>query len=81
MYERAAIEAHLAGSTIDPMTAQTISDQLTPVFLLKSRAMEYAEAAIQVCLQRTLSPGCREPARWLRRAVDLCEESGKGVEG
>ena len=77
VYERDAIQTHLAGSNTDPITGATLtSKQLTPIFLLRSRAMEYAENATHRCLEQTTSLGCVDPVRWLRRAVDLCEETG-----
>ena len=44
IYEREAIRAHLRRSGSDPVTRQALPNgALTPIFLLRSRAMEYRE--------------------------------------
>lgn len=77
IYERSAILEHLSKNPRDPLTGTTLpSVQLTPVFLLKSRALEYAERATRAALDCTTRADCPDPIRWLRRAVDICDESG-----
>lgn len=77
IYERSAILEHLQDSSRDPLTGSDLpSVQLTPVFLLKSRAREYAERAIRAAIEQAVMQDCPDPVRWLRRAVDLCDESG-----
>lgn len=45
IYEREAISEHLRRSCIDPVTRQELpSGALTPIFLLRSRAMEYRDS-------------------------------------
>lgn len=51
---------------------------LTPVFALRSRAMEYRERVANACIER-LCAGAPEPIRYLRRAVELVADTGSRV--
>lgn len=56
---------------------------LTPVYVLRSRALEYRESAARACIDRVCS-GTPEPlpaARYLRRAVELVADTGSNVQG
>ena len=77
VYEERAIAQHLATTSKDPLTNQPLHDhKLTPVFLLRSRAEQYAVSTASACVQRTLQADCPNPARYLRRACELCDEAG-----
>ncbi|KAI3435786.1 hypothetical protein D9Q98_001844 [Chlorella vulgaris] len=84
VYERAAIQAHLERSCTDPLTRQPLLNKsLTPVYVLRSRALEYRESAARACIDRVCS-GTPEPlpaARYLRRAVELVADTGSNVQG
>lgn len=59
IYERAAISAHLQRCSSDPVTRQELpSAALTPIFLLRSRAMEYRD---NTCAYQALSPMLGSP--------------------
>ena len=50
------------------------STQLTPVYMLRSRALEWRQATARECIQRACESDCMEPPvlmRYLRRAADL----------
>ena len=54
IYEREAISEHLRRSCSDPVTRQQLpSTALTPIFLLRSRAMEYRDST---CAHPALCP-------------------------
>jgi len=77
-YERKSIEQHLRSTDADPMSRQPLlNPSLTPVFVLKSRALEYREYTSRLCVDRacSLSPP-RPPIDYLRRAVELCSDAG-----
>lgn len=77
-YERKSIEQHLRATDTDPMSRQPLlNPSLTPVFVLKSRALEYRESTSRLCVDRacSLSPP-RPPIDYLRRAVELCLDAG-----
>ena len=77
VYDEAAIRQHLEVSSVDPLSNQQITDkQLIPVYLLRSRAKQYAVSTAKQCVDRVLSSSCEEPAKYLRRACDLCDEAG-----
>jgi len=67
VYERAAIERHLSrgkGAAIDPLSRQPLpSPELTPVYILRSRAAEFREHTAQRNLERACQPGCVDPVR------------------
>jgi hypothetical protein len=73
-YERKAIERHLVTSNRDPMSQQLLASRaLTPVYLLKSRALEYREATARACMARACEGG--DPIAYLRRAAELCGDA------
>ena len=77
VYEEEAIKEHLHHTATDPLTNAPLTDaRLTPVFLLRRRAKEYATFTANTCIDRALQAGCRTPAQYLRRACDLCDEAG-----
>ena len=62
----------------DPMSNQRLlNSSLTPVFVLKSRSLEYRESTSRACIDRacSVSPP-RPPIDYLRRAVELCSDAG-----
>ena len=61
MYERHAIERHLSYSDLDPITRTALSSkQLTPVYILRSRAIEYREhRSAAACCAETSTPHMR----------------------
>jgi hypothetical protein len=78
-YERKSIEQHLQTADTDPMSRQPLlNSSLTPVFVLKSRALEYRETTCRLCIDRacSVSPAPRPPVEYLRRAVELCSDAG-----
>ena len=77
VYEEHAILQHLESSSMDPLTNQRIEDErLIPVYLLRSRAKQYAVDTARACIDVVLSTDCEDPAKYLRRACDLCDEAG-----
>ena len=52
VYEEAAIRNHLLRSNKDPLSNQPISDDLRPVYVLRSKAKEYATTAARRCIER-----------------------------
>ena len=53
MYEESAIRNHLARfSNKDPLSNQPISDDLRPVYVVRSKAKEYATNTARVCIER-----------------------------
>ncbi|PRW32560.1 IMPACT family [Chlorella sorokiniana] len=83
VYERSAIKSHLERSNTDPLTRQPLlNNSLTPVYVLRSRALEYRESAAKACIQRVCSgSGAAEPVQYLRRAVELIADTGSHVQG
>lgn len=82
-YERRAIEQVLSQSVIDPLTRQPLENKtLTPVYVLKSRALEYREAVSRLCVEKACSildesrDAITEPVKYLRRAVELSADAG-----
>jgi U-box domain len=77
-YERKAIEQHLRNTDTDPMSRQPLlNPSLTPVFVIKSRAIEYRESTSRQCVDRACSSfPPRPPIDYLRRAVELCSDAG-----
>ena len=75
VYERTAIEKHFKRAQTDPVTGGKVSStQLTPVYMLRSRALEWRQATARECIQRACESDCMDPAalmRYLRRAADL----------
>ncbi|KAI7839560.1 hypothetical protein COHA_006687 [Chlorella ohadii] len=83
VYERSAIKSHLERSNTDPLTRQPLlNNSLTPVYVLRSRSLEYRESAAKACIERVCSgSGAAEPVRYLRRAVELIADTGSHVQG
>lgn len=65
VYERAAIERHLSqskGTAIDPISRQALPNrELTPVYILRSRATEFREHTARQNLERACSAACLDP--------------------
>lgn len=77
-YERDAIERHLAHHSTDPLTNTPLtSKSITPVYVLKSRALDYRETTARECIERACSPvpPAYPPVAYLRRAVELCADA------
>lgn len=54
---------------------------LTPVYVLRSRSLEYRESAAKACIERVCSAsGAAEPVRYLRRAVELIADTSSHVQ-
>jgi hypothetical protein len=51
MYEEEAIRTHLTRSNKDPLSNQTISNDLRPVYLIRSKAKEYATSTARRCIE------------------------------
>lgn len=80
VYERTAIQAHLERSATDPLTrAPLLNKSLTPVFVLRSRALEFRESVARACIARVCA-GAPDPMRYLRRAVELIADTGSHVQ-
>lgn len=86
VYEREAIQRHLShvkGAAVDPVSRAPLpSRELTPVFILRSRAMEFRESTARRNVERACAPGCPDPVRALPRmhprqnsALELCANS------
>lgn len=77
------MEHYLATNSCDPLSRQPLPDKkLTPVWALKSRALEYREATARACLDRACSPSPGgDPVRCLRRAVELSADAGLLPQG
>jgi hypothetical protein len=72
IYERSAIATHLQRSHTDPLTRQPLPNaSLTPVFPLRSRALEYRQQTAAACMEIACSPGCTNPVRYVRRAAEM----------
>ncbi|KAG1675582.1 hypothetical protein FOA52_014170 [Chlamydomonas sp. UWO 241] len=72
IYDRAAIEAHMANKLVDPVTNVPLpATTLTSVHLVRSRAMDYREKSARACVSRSLSYAVRDPTPYLRRACEL----------
>jgi hypothetical protein len=83
VYERAAIEKFMSRSgpnLIDPLTRESLTNtNLTPVFVLRSRALEYRESTARLCVEMACVPmrgRAPKPIDYLRRAVELCADAG-----
>ena len=67
VYEREAIQRHLShakGAAVDPVSRSPLpSRELTPVFILRSRAMEFRESTARRNVERACAPGCPDPVR------------------
>ena len=67
VYEREAIQRHLShakGTAVDPVSRQPLpSRELTPVFILRSRAMEFRESTARRNVYRACAPDCSDPVR------------------
>ena len=82
-YEKKAIEEFLCRANIDPLTREPLeSKSLTPVYVLRSRALEYREKTSRRCIDKACSlleekqDGVPvDPVRYLRRAVELVAET------
>lgn len=83
VYEREAILAHLAqNDATDPLSNAPLPNTvLTPVFPMKSRAIELRERVAKACVQRACSLDCKEPVKHLRRAAELCADVDVRVPG
>eukprot|EP00892_Ulva_mutabilis_P004001 jgi/Ulvmu1/1973/UM012_0135.1 len=76
VYEERAILQHLQRTTTDPLSNQKIDNaKLTPVFVLRSKAKQYATSTATKCLDLVLDPQCDDPAKYLRRACEVCDEA------
>jgi hypothetical protein len=72
VYERDAIVQHLRHRTADPISNLPLQNMhLTPVYPMKSRAMEYRESAAKMCIEACCQMTCEEPMKYLRRAAEL----------
>ncbi|KAG2486532.1 hypothetical protein HYH03_014833 [Edaphochlamys debaryana] len=71
VYERVAIEKALAHRLVDPISNQPVTNQLTTVWPMKSKAAAYRERAVRGCVAQVCRPSCRTPIRYLRRAAEL----------
>lgn len=82
VYERGAIQTHLEHSSTDPLTRQPLLNKsLTPVYVIRARAMEYRESVAKACIQRVCSgAGVPDPVRYLRRAVELVADTKSHVQ-
>eukprot|EP00884_Botryococcus_braunii_P009763 jgi/Botrbrau1/18789/Bobra.0386s0104.2 len=82
VYERSAIEEHLSRRSTDPVTGQQLSKKdLTPVWILRSKALEYRENTARQCVERASSSSCTFPERYVRRAAELCAGLDLPVQG
>ncbi|RMZ53969.1 hypothetical protein APUTEX25_002546, partial [Auxenochlorella protothecoides] len=87
VYERSAIERHLAHRSTDPLTgAELPNKSLTPIYILQSRAMEYREASARACIEAASEPPPREPGahrpiEYLRRGVELAAGTKLAIPG
>lgn len=82
VYEREAISNHLQRKPTDPITMMVLpTKSLTPVYPMKSRAMEFRERTARLCLERACSMKCGEPLRYLRRAAELTHNVKLNVPG
>ncbi|KAL6783775.1 hypothetical protein ACKKBF_B05755 [Auxenochlorella protothecoides x Auxenochlorella symbiontica] len=87
VYERSAIERHLAHRSTDPLTgAELPNKSLTPIYILQSRAMEYREASARACIEAASEPPPREPGahrpiEHLRRGVELAAGTKLAIPG
>lgn len=82
MYEKDAIVQHFSNKMTDPMTgALCKSSAVTPVHSVKSRCLEYREKAGKACVERACSVSCKDPMKYIRRAVELCANVNLRVPG
>eukprot|EP00798_Chlamydomonas_sp_ICE-L_P021944 gene21944-28990_t len=87
VYEREAITAYMRERVSDPVTNMPLpSNTLTPVFPIKSRAMEYRERSAKLCVQKACSGASEgapptEPVKYVRRAAELCAKAEFQVPG
>lgn len=55
---------------------------LTPVYVLRSRSLEYRESVAAACIERVCGGGPPQTlVRFLRRAVELIADTGSSVQG
>ncbi|KAL0031370.1 hypothetical protein WJX79_007043 [Trebouxia sp. C0005] len=83
VYERSAIEAYMRRSLMDPVTRMQLhpTSVLTPVWIVKSRCLEYREGTARRCVEQAYrSPG-QGAVRYVRRAVELCGDANFTVQG
>lgn len=82
VYERGAIEQHLKVRNTDPITNKVLtSTSLTPVYIIKSRALEFRERVARQCVERACSLHCKSPIKYLRRAAELCAHADIKLPG
>eukprot|EP00798_Chlamydomonas_sp_ICE-L_P017156 gene17156-23467_t len=90
VYERNAIQEYLdlGEQAVDPVTNMPLPCKtLTPVFPMKSRAMEYRERTSRLCVERACCVGSVDgrsdvdPMRYVRRAAELCSKAGADIPG
>ncbi|KAK9819867.1 hypothetical protein WJX72_003454 [[Myrmecia] bisecta] len=63
VYEREAIEQYLRSHSLDPVTRMALpTSHLTPVYILRSRAMEYRDNTARACIEQACSTSCRDPS-------------------
>lgn len=81
VYERTAFVRYLngcgLGQVVDPVTRIPLGHPiLTPVVVMRSRALEYREQVARRCVELACQKDCPTPLRFVRRAAELVE----GVE-
>eukprot|EP00803_Ostreobium_quekettii_P002455 evm.model.scf_886.3 EVM.evm.TU.scf_886.3 scf_886:24885-28521(+) len=81
VYERSAFMRYLNGCgrdpVVDPVTRIPLAQQfLTPVVVMRSRAMEYRERVARRCVELACQKDCPTPLKYVRRAAELVD----GVE-
>lgn len=82
VYERHAITSFLQYHDTDPVTREVLPNKtLTPVYVLRSRAIEYRENSARACIEAACSPACDQPALYLRRAAELCSVLPAPIQG
>lgn len=71
--------------TLGPLTNHpfsTVRRSLTPVYVLRSRSLEYRETVAAACIERVCGGGPPQAlVRFLRRAVELIADTGSSVQG
>lgn len=82
IYEREAILSHFRMKKVDPVTNVPLDNlELTPIYAVKSRAVEYKEKVSKACIEAACKSECRNPVKYLRRAVELCVDSNIRMPG
>eukprot|EP01025_Chloroclados_australasicus_P051242 TRINITY_DN595_c1_g3_i1.p1 TRINITY_DN595_c1_g3~~TRINITY_DN595_c1_g3_i1.p1 ORF type:complete len:392 (+),score=39.15 TRINITY_DN595_c1_g3_i1:228-1403(+) len=84
VYERSAIEQYIRQqqNPVDPVTrSPLVSRVLTPVHVFRGRALEFREDTAKQCVDYACSAECTNPAKFLRRACELCAGVKQNVPG